>query len=415
TPTCQPMAVGDYVVYRNAGVLRAVDLETGRPALGPSGELHRITAPPAPQQQPERLAQQRLRLLARGFAPIDGRPPDSEPVTVSGDRLFARVGQLQTRGTAGGPMVRSFDLGREGLEAPAVSPTSPPWRLAGAPTPGRTRLYVPLVASEAASRVALAAFSMATGRELWRTSIATGGTAATATPTPTPPIAATLAGDTLYVNTNVGAVAALDTKTGGLRWVRLYDRSASTAFTAVEPTTPDAAACVVAGDRILTAPNDAESVFALDAATGRLMWASGPIAGRRRLLGVAGKTLVVGGDQVRGLDLDTGRPRYTWPETRKAGIRGMGNGCLVAGEVFWPTRDRLLVLDAATGGQTRPPIDIGNLGGAGANVAPAGDRLIVAGLKAMTLLGPEDREQKNNQPLLSQLSLKPQMHTDAHR
>jgi hypothetical protein len=105
------------------------------------------------------------------------------------------------------------------------------------------------------------------------------------------------------------------------------------------------------------------------------------------LLGVVGKHLIVSGEQLASLDTSSGHVDWTWPESDRAGIRGMGRGIVAGNEIFWPTRNEILVLEPKSGAKTRPPINLSPLTG-GANLIATQGRLIVAGFDKLMVLGP---------------------------
>lgn len=399
-PTTMPAIAGRTVIVRDASKLLAYDLLTGEPALNRTGTLYE----PVAEQRNNGRARPRVFIAGRmQQVGRQGNLPTQETLTIDDGKLYARVWQPSDGEQPAGPQIMAFDLRREGLESPLVSPLKAPWQIGGPATVSRNRLFVPLVAKDARPRLAMACYSAATGREIWRAEIASAGATDVVGANPfaaaviaTPQVELTLAEETLYLNTNFGAVAAVDARLGEIRWLQFYDRREDLTAAA-----NNAAPALVHDGRLLVAPSDSDSVFALDAATGLPLWSAEQVEGDRQLLGVHQQTLVVGGSQLRGFDIDTGTQRYRWPESPKAGIRGMGQGCMVAGEIFWPTRSRLFVCDATTGTPKRPSVNLADLGEAGANVIPASGVLVVAGSKAMTVLGPIDREQKNNGPQIS--------------
>ena len=97
-----------------------------------------------------------------------------------------------------------------------------------------------------------------------------------------------LDGTSLYYQTNLGAVVALDTENGGIRWVATYPRQDRAGLG--EGRDRDLNPAIVHDGLVIVAPDDAGSIFAFDAATGRLVWKSPVIAEEVRLahlLGVA--------------------------------------------------------------------------------------------------------------------------------
>src|ERR1700722_18884038 len=91
-----------------------------------------------------------------------------------------------------------------------------------------------------------------------------------------------LEGPALYYQTNLGAVVALEAETGGALWVATYPRQESRRLGG-NGSERDLNPAVVHDGRVFVAPSDADAIFAFDAATGRLLWKSKPIADDIRL------------------------------------------------------------------------------------------------------------------------------------
>ena len=72
----------------------------------------------------------------------------------------------------------------------------------------------------------VACFDTATGRMRWRRFICAAETPARGTLAECTHNLLTLAGGTIYVNTNLGAVAALAAESGRINWLSLYPRAA---------------------------------------------------------------------------------------------------------------------------------------------------------------------------------------------
>src|SRR5262249_54984311 len=114
---------------------------------------------------------------------------------------------------------------------------------------------------------------------------------------------------------------------------------------------------VVHENRVIVAPSDAHAIFAFDAASGRLLWKTEPIADDVKLshlLGVARGRLVATGDRVLLFDVRTGKLVSTWPDNKS--LEGYGRGLLAGDRIYWPTRTEIQVLDQATGLLSEPPI-----------------------------------------------------------
>jgi outer membrane protein assembly factor BamB len=236
----------------------------------------------------------------------------------------------------------------------------------------------------------VACFDAATGRRLWRTSIAAADTPGSGRGDEITHNLLTLVGDRVFINTNLGVVAALSTEAGRIAWLRRYDRAAGSLR---EPLPlcfdRDPSPCVFDRGILFAAPSDAPSVFALDADTGATIWTTDQLADTVNLLGVVDGNLIATGNRLAAVDGRTGSVRFVWPESATAGIRGFGRGAIVGRKVFWPSRDKIYVVDAATGQQTREPIDMMAYTKSGANLVAANGYLLLATHDELVALGPQ--------------------------
>ncbi len=163
----------------------------------------------------------------------------------------------------------------------------------------------------------------------------------------------------LYYQTNLGAVVALEVETGGTLWVATYPRQESNHGVG-NGSERDLNPAVVHGGRVFVAPSDADAVFAFDAASGRLLWKSDPIADDVRLshlLGVAHDRLVATGNRVLLFDVKTGKLLHAWPDSSNA-LVGYGRGLLAGERIYWPTRNEIQILDQRTALRAEPPIKL---------------------------------------------------------
>ena len=138
------------------------------------------------------------------------------------------------------------------------------------------------------------------------------------------------------------------------------------------------------GDR---GPSDAAAIYAFDAESGRLVWKTDPIAEEVKLahlLGVAKGRLVATGDRVLLFDVKTGKLAASWPESGKS--EGYGRGLLAGERIYWPTRDRIEVLDQGSGLRAEPPIKLMELYlTTGGNLVAGNGYLIVAQADALVV------------------------------
>ena len=173
----------------------------------------------------------------------------------------------------------------------------------------------------------------------------------------------TLAHDTLYLNTNLGAIAALSAADGQIRWLTLYPRqgkydSNSTQWGNGDHLTRDLNPCVYDRGRLFVAPVDFEQVVALDASTGQLLWVS---ASETRdivhLLGVGGDNLIASGRRLYYFNIDSGKNIFRWPDDF-ASVGSFGRGILIDDKVYFPTRTEIRVFPQSLGnpGSDRSPL-----------------------------------------------------------
>ncbi|WP_165068529.1 outer membrane protein assembly factor BamB family protein [Paludisphaera rhizosphaerae] len=187
-----------------------------------------------------------------------------------------------------------------------------------------------------------------------------------------------LDGSSLYYQTNLGAVAALDAETGGILWVATYPRREGNRGAAASER--DLNPAVVHDGAVFVAPGDASAIFAFDAETGRLRWKTDAIPEDVKvahLLGVAAGRLVATGDRVLLFDVRDGRLLHAWPDA--GGREGFGRGFLAGGRIYWPTRNEIHVLDQATANLAAPPIKLAEMyQTTGGNLVAGDGYLVVA-------------------------------------
>lgn len=187
-----------------------------------------------------------------------------------------------------------------------------------------------------------------------------------------------LDGSAIYYQTNLGAVVALDAETGGIRWVATYPRQDRLAGGTHDR---DLNPAVIYNGLVIVAPDDANAIYAFDAASGRLAWKTDPLPNEVKLshlLGVAKGRLIATGDRVLLFDVKTGKLLHSWPDSGH-GFEGYGRGLLAGDKIYWPTRNEIHVLFQETGLRSDPPIRLQEtFQESGGNLAVGDGYLIVA-------------------------------------
>jgi outer membrane protein assembly factor BamB len=367
-----PVVVDDLVFVGSQTEVLAYGLRTGRPAWGhESAAIYR--------DHLDRPAQS-------AYNPPNTLGTPRFTLTVQGNKLFARMGSAATgqpRQQAAGARnsyLVCLDLKAEGRLAFPRLVAEEGWTYEGTPVCDGASFYVAMRRHEVQPQLHVGCFDSETGQLRWRQFVSAADTPAGSFLLENTNNLLTLHRETLYYNTNAGAVAALSVHDGRPLWVSLYPRAQEGDLLKPEPHWDrDLVPCLYDRGTLLVAPADSRRVFAIEAATGQILWQSGPETGDVvHLLGVSGDRLIAGGNRLYWLALsgpDRGKVKALWPDGQEK--LGYGRGILAGDCVAWPTRDKIYVFDAATG-RLRKDIDLAPRGAAGGNLLIAGDRLLIA-------------------------------------
>jgi outer membrane protein assembly factor BamB len=367
-----PVVSGHLLLVNDQTRILAYDLRTGQPAW------------PAPEGRGPDDA-------ARIFRGVDPPPhPTYETLgaprftlTVSGSRLYARMGQPITAVKNGDvPLGSSYlvclDLAAQGRvmwKVEAEEGTA----FEGTPVADAGRVYAALRRGGSYVGQHVAAFDALTGRLLWKTHLCDAETPARGDRDECTHNLLTLAEGSVYCNTNLGAVASLAADDGSIRWVSTYPRAmrgdlSDMAAHWYRDLTP----CLYDRGLLFVAPADSEQILCLDAATGARYWHSRHAEDAVHLLGVAHDHLLASGDRLYRFHIPSGKMVQQWPR-EDTGPRGYGRGALIEGHVLFPTRERIHVFSTETGLEVRQPIELTVRGAVGGNLVVTPEYLLIAG------------------------------------
>jgi outer membrane protein assembly factor BamB/TolA-binding protein len=236
------------------------------------------------------------------------------------------------------------------------------------------------------------AFDADTGRVVWQTHIGSASAGGFGYRRATLSIPA-LHEDTLYVNSNLGGVAAIWTATGRVRWLRLYSRQSEAQWRVsgrgssreIVPWEYNPVICT--DEHIVAAPLDAAAVLVFDRESGDPLGEIPleALANAQTLLGVADDRLYGVGDAAFCWDLKAGQMAWATPVP---GGPALGRGLLTAEAVLVPTRTALVMLDRKDGAAKLQPWAPGTAGGTtfgGGNLLTTPEQLIVAGYERLSV------------------------------
>ena len=193
---------------------------------------------------------------------------------------------------------------------------------------------------------------------------------------------AAMHGDTVFVCTNLGTIAAVSAPSGAVRWLRRYAREVGDDWNDLDwggrRVDPWAFNPVirVADDTIVCLPTDGAHVLVLAEDDGRLLRAIpvNEFGDIETLLGVREGLLCGVGKEAACYDLAAGSLRWSAPFPM--GTNVFGRGVWADERLLVPTRDGLSIFGVADGERTDLPWDTGGQGG---NLLAMPDQLLVAG------------------------------------
>lgn len=386
-----PVLAGNLLLLTNESQVAAYDVNTGKPAFL---EGTPVIYPASDHAEP-------FRSKAR-FSQAIGVPRFT--ATVKDSKLYVRLGSPVTTRSNGEARPESqlssivcLDLEKQGGLVQQIRPDDAKWSFEGAPVVEDTRMYVAMRYDDVRPQIHVACYETQSGRLLWRKFVCASESMGRGNIDEITHNLLTLHRDALYLNTNLGAVAALSKVDGEIRWMRTYRRSGfdERALHLLRDLNP----CIYYEDMILVAPADTQSILALDAATGGLLWECPFVDDVVHLLGVGSGNLLASGNRLWWIDVYGGKAIARFPVQESPSVRGYGRGTLAGDMVYWPTRTEIYVfgqrpkLDGTVAIPQRQPILLsqrGIEGATGGNLLAAGDRLLVVSSDSIFAFGPGD-------------------------
>jgi outer membrane protein assembly factor BamB len=336
--------------------------------------------------------------LEGGVLSSGGMGTARHTMTIADRRLYARMGsgvttlpQQPARARATNYLI-CLDLQSQGRLLWKAVPEDG-WAYEGAPLVQGDDVYVAMRRSDIRPQAYVTCLDARTGARRWLQFVCAAETPARGIFAELTNGLLTLVGDTLYFNTNLGAVAALATASGRIRWLTTYPRALKGHL--LEPAdhwARDLTPCLADRGTLYVAPADTPYVFALAADNGQMLWrSSADLADVVHLLGVSEDCLIASGRKlhwIEGLGPDAGRVRSQWPEGHEQ--IGYGRGLLTPQHVWWPTRTNVFVFDRQSARLVRR-IDLGPRGASGGHLLVADGRLLITGSDRLTAFAAESR------------------------
>ena len=156
-----------------------------------------------------------------------------------------------------------IDLVRQGSLVWRIEPPDDKWAFEGSPLCDGDNVYVGLRRSDVRPQAHVGCFDAQSGKLKWRRMISSAETPGQGQSNEITSNLLTLDGQRLYYNTNLGAVAALDTRRGQIEWLTVYPRAKAGDLS--ERATHfyrDLTPCLYDQGKIFVASADAEELWA---------------------------------------------------------------------------------------------------------------------------------------------------------
>ena len=337
-------------------------------------------------------------------------------MTVAHDRLYVRMGSVVTS-PSGDPTMQSprgyllcLDLRGQGRAVWEIKPQDPLWAFEGSPLVRGNDLFVAVRHNDLQHpRAHVECYDARTGRLRWRQFVCGADTPGRNQVSEVTHHLLTLHGDTVYFNTNLGAVAALAASDGRLRWVHQYERAGRGLSQQAAHFYRDLTPAIYHGGKLVVAPSDSDAVFCLDATSRRFPWENRLAPDVIHLLGVGGGHLIASGDRLYWFRMaDDGKLFARWPDGDDP--RGYGRGVLAGNNVLWPTREAIEIFDQVTAqwineiplADHRRAMDGSDV--TGGNLLVVDDQLFIAGAKKLVALRGTSAPQRGESLTLRDLS-----------
>lgn len=339
------IAHDDARLYLNyIGQQGAVDLTNGK-LLWRSGKFHDLP----------RLVQDKYYLFPEQFA-----------VTAGDGWLVSVFKKSEQFGNHGVPfLLGRLDAatGKAGWSSDNVGALKT-WSICGTPLVAGDRIYATGYQNNNNTELHLLAVGSNDGRVIWSTSLGTSQTdqsqmyyRRTAQPS------ILMHGDALYVDTQQGGLAAVGAAKGDLRWGFNYDAEAPSTqyWNNPNPGLETLGPPLLHNGILYVKGMRSSRLCAIDLAAARLVWER-PVSKSAVVLSIDGQRLLLGGDELSMLDLDTNRLAWV---TRLPLATGWTRAAVTKNRVYQFTPRGIFVLDKQTGDRVTLArgADLDSLGG----------------------------------------------------
>jgi outer membrane protein assembly factor BamB len=300
-------------------------------------------------------------------------PAENWGLSLDAEKVFAVIAAAD-RGEAPTTRLVALDLSRDGAlllnEAPAIEEAL----YTGPPVVDGARVLVGELSRGQGANAAVICYDLWSRKVLWRRVLGSGFHIVAEGKPPAFELAISLQAGTLYVNSNLGMIAAIRLEDGEPLWLHVYERRLGEQAAAEPLDLPTSKQrphpCVVAGSRIIVTPADFDGVVAFDAATGDELWSASLPAPEARLLAIDGNRVILSGNRLWALDAASGKLDPHYGEDLSGGA---GQGAVAGELILWPTTGEILLVNRSSGKPTGKALSLPTGGGAHLAVAKSAE------------------------------------------
>ena len=317
-----PVVVNDLIIYQDATSVRAYQLPDGEQVFNTAGKVFHSPIFPA-------------KWIGQSWHTLTANNRYVFGVTTS-----PLGSQRKSKGSDRQSTLWSLDLQRDGAIALHQSSEDADVAFVGSPIVEGTQVYVPIRSHDQTARIGIACYDLSTGERNWQRWLCQANTPATGWTNEVTCNLLTYDSGILYVNTNLGAIAAVRSDDGKILWLHAYERQSAeldSEGNCVFYRGPSP--CVFHRGVVVALPTDSESLFAFDATTGEELWRHEDVAPTVRIVGVLEGHLLLSSEGFLACDLRTGQmlgqqdpPWGGLPFTYQANFLSVGEYVVAAGQ-----------------------------------------------------------------------------------
>jgi outer membrane protein assembly factor BamB len=192
----------------------------------------------------------------------------------------------------------------------------------------------------------------------------------------------------LFLTGDFGATACLDSGAGEVQWIALDEPLPWKQPGSTPETEASGRSAVYDRGRVYCVQHDDRTLQALDARTGATLWRTSVPTTIRQIVGIRAGILAASGDQLWGIDIDTGEVRWRFGFDDPSGAAS-GLAFIAGRSIHWPTRGDLFEVDILSGLAVRRFPLLEAYGIEAGDLLEAGDRLLIASPRSLTAMKAE--------------------------